>query len=314
MTILAKGAEQVRRLQHALRGGEAPLGAIEASKARIHRDVAERFEARKAAHAKMARLTERRRQRLLAHVSMDDPDIIQEAQDARTHFETLRQRRLPKPMRRMSAKSEPCVVTGSLEWWMNPPLDGAGFWPPPQEQFSNSDATQQAEADASIGAFSVNLQVSGGGASAAVACSAGVYVTFVAPPGLATVQRFSAVVGYNYFYWDAAALFTSDNDLTTQFLIWGETENDWVGQADISPSWSHHDTWLAQQSDEKTNQLYGGSAYFQAGPSQNYIAWVTCAAFASADGGSVYGGFALSTMNALVEYVAFSEVIVLPPF
>jgi hypothetical protein len=216
MTILAKGAEQVRRLQHALRGGEAPLGAIEASKARIHRDVAERFEARKAAHAEMARLTERRRQSLLAHVSMDDPNIILETQEARTHFETRRQRRLPKPMRRLSGKSEPCVVTGSLEWWMNPPLDGAGFWPPPQAQFNNSNGSQQAEADASIGAFSVNLAVSGGGASAAVACSAGVYVTFVAPPGLATLQAFSAVVGYNYFYWDLAQLFTADNDLTQE--------------------------------------------------------------------------------------------------
>jgi hypothetical protein len=184
----------------------------------------------------------------------------------------------------------------------------------PQAQFNNSNGSQQAEADASIGAFSVNLAVSGGGASAAVACSAGVYVTFVAPPGLATLQAFSAVVGYNYFYWDLAQLFTADNDLTTKLLIWGETENDWVGQADISPSWSHHDTWLSQHSDENTNQLFGGSAYFQAGPSQNYIAWVSCAAFASADGGSVVGGFVSSTMNALVEYVSFSEMLELPFF
>jgi hypothetical protein len=314
MTIIAKGADQVRRLQHALRGGDLPASTIEAFKARIQRDCAERFEARKTAHAERNRLTERRRRSLLSLVPMDDPHIIQEAEETRKRYEALRKRPIQKPERRLR-NAESCVVTGSLEWFMNPPFDGAVSWPPPQQLFNNSNGTQEVLAEASTGLYGVSLQVCGGGTGAAVAASAGVYVSFVAPvapPGFVTLQSFSALSNCTYSYWDEANFWTSDDDFQTQLLVWGETENDWVGSATISPSWSHHDTWLGHNSNSVA-QLSSGIANFFAGSGQNYIGYMGCEGYAEGDGGGPgWGGAVIAYIIATAEYMAFSEAGLFP--
>lgn len=309
MTILAKGAEQVRRLEYALRGGELPPSAIEDSRAQLRRHVTERFEARKARHAERIRLTQRSREKILALVSMDDPGIQQEMQESRVLFETRRKRGVAQPTPQPRKGREPCVVTGSFEWFRNPPYDNSFSLPPPADSLDLSSVLVMSGADASIGAYNVNLYSQGAGPQS---CAAGICVSFVAPWGFATLQSFNALLNYSFLEIDNAQFFTADNDLTTSLWVWGVTENAWVGQANMAPSWSHHDSWLAANNNEETNALNGGTVFFETVPGGNYVAWVWSDAYVSTDGGQAVGGTSLLSMYAVVPYVSFSEVAMLP--
>jgi hypothetical protein len=309
MTILAKGAEQVRRLEKAFRGGDPPADAIETSKSHILRYVSERSEARKAMHADMRRLTERRRKSLLAHVSMDDEGIKQEMQESRALFETRFKRRRAKPIREPRTKLEPCVMAGSLEWFRNPPYDGQYFSPPIQNQNDTSTTLVQAEADGTAGTYNVGLYSEGQGSQS---CGAGIAVSIVAPPGLQSVQSFGAILNYGFVWADQANFFTADNDLTTNIWVWGNNENAWVGQGQINPSWGNHATWLASNGNEDDFGTGGGICQFIAQPGGSYVAWVWSNAYVEADGGQYVGALSTLQMGATVVYVSLSQVIELP--
>jgi hypothetical protein len=310
MTVLAKGAEQVKRLEYALRGGELPPSAIEDSKAQLQRYVTERFQMRKERHAERIRLTRRRREKLLAHVSMEDPGIQQEMQESRVWFETHRKHGIAKPIRQPRKRREPFVVAGSFELFRNPPYDNSFSLPPFADLIDDSSTVVASGADASNGTYNVTLYSEGQGPQS---CAAGVCVSFVAPPAFASVQTFNALLVYDFLEIAQAQFFTADNELATGLWVWGVSENAWVGQANISPSWSDHDSWLGISSNEGTNVLHGGTVFFETVPSGNYVAWVWSSAYVSADGGSGFGGISTLQMDAFIEYVSFSEVFIFPP-
>jgi hypothetical protein len=94
--------------------------------------------------------------------------------------------------------------------------------------------------------------------------------------------------------------------------VWGEYENTWVGRANITPSWGHHDNWLSFHDDEETDGLTGATVLFQTVPSGNYVAWVWSNGYVEADGGDIVEAISLAQMDAVVQYVAFAEVLQFP--
>ena len=280
MSTIAYGAEKVKALQDAL-GGSLPAQARKQPRMHLDKFVAERFEALKAAREEAARLNAPIRDRLFGHILKDDPLVKGSSEQRRKVCERRLKRKIRQPETR---RIEPRVLTGSNIWLKAPPYD---------DEWSSNDANGMAAADKAAGNYNMAVQAIGDGFHEAAA-GIGVWFFYTASDPM---QRVAALLDYSDDWWDVADLYVAHNDLRTRIWVWGDTEQNWVAQADLQPSWSDGASWF----DHHGNDPAGDSGwisietYFPAEANRWYEAWIWSDASVYGDGG--FGGFGASSIH-----------------
>jgi hypothetical protein len=146
VAILAKEADRVRRLEHWLRGEEAPK-ATELSRAELDRYMTERFESRKAQRAEVARLLRPCYEAFSAQALRDNPDIIRNMRELKTLLRARSKQYITKQVSR--PRLEPRVRPEG-QWYRTPPYDAQYTWPSHIEEEGAG-----ADANASDGSYSL---------------------------------------------------------------------------------------------------------------------------------------------------------------
>jgi len=294
MTVIAYGADQVRHLERAL-FGEAPQAGVEASRVDLSRHFLRRAEERRAAREEAARFTERAREKMLMRMFEDDPDIKQDLEQHKAVFVSQRLHRVAPPVAKPFITSVPRVIAGSFEWYKNAPYDVA--W----TATSNASSTST-EADHVGGTYSVIAQSLEKGS---ISAAAGVGVYFGAPAE-DTMQSFAAIINYTDFLSDSAFPgYSASAGFQTYLWVWGFTENAWVGQASITPSWNSTVTGFDGDT-RKDSGFTGQYVTFSAAANQQYLAWAWSEGYVAASGGFFGGSLSTVQLNANVQYVSFS--------
>jgi hypothetical protein len=234
MTTIARGSETVRELQRAL-GGTAPKAPLQKSRAELERYVIGRSKIRARAYAEMARLHEPLRNLIFRDVAKDDPRLKKIIQDAKAASKRARKRtvKLPKP-----EKFEPRFVAGSGFWFKSPPYDTSWTW--------GSQTNVHSSANSSAGTFHLDASIFADGLRQV---AAGIGIFFLALDD-DPQQRFSALIDYSDSWHDHAAFYVAHNDLNTRLWVWGETENAWVGQGEVTPGWTDGVGWIDTHGNE----------------------------------------------------------------
>src|SRR5580704_98492 len=228
MTVLARGAKQVRSLERAI-AGTPPKAGSTASRAWLERHMAERFKQQQTRLTETSRMAERWRELLFKDVHKDDARLKRLKEQAKAQLEKRKKRKIERPKR---LEIEPRFIVGSSFLLKAPPYDGAWQW----ANVSNA----QAQSDASRGTCDLKVQSFGNGNREV---AAGFFAWFFAPEDN-PMQRFAALLQYSDDWWDDASGYVAHNDLRTRLWVWGQTENRWVVQSEMSPSWSDGVGWF----------------------------------------------------------------------
>jgi hypothetical protein len=278
MTVLAYGAKQVRELERAI-AGTPPKGRAKAPMAALDRYMDERFKRQQASLAESSKLAEHWREVVLPHAREGEAKLEQFKVEAKARFDkrSKGKREKPKPL-----KFDPRVIAGSIQLIKVPPYDGAWQW-------SNA-SNVNAQSDAAAGTCDLAAQSFGDGNREG---AAGFFAWFFAPEDN-PVQRFAALVQYSYDWWDDASGYVAHNDLRTRLWVWGQTENRWVGQSDVTPGWSDGVGWFESHGNSDSGNV-SNEIFFPAVANQWYQAWVWSDASAYADGG--FWGIADSSVH-----------------
>jgi hypothetical protein len=293
MSTIAYGAEKVKALQLAL-GGSLPAQAGKQPRLRLDKFVAERFKVLKAEREEAARLTAPIRDRLFSHIPKDDPGVKRSIQETRKFFERRLKRKIPQLE---TMRIEPRFITGSSFWLKVPPYDDAWTFNP---------AGTVAGADKVAGNYNMAVQSVGDGSREAAAGIAIWFFCLASDP----MQRVAALLDYSDDWWDMASGYVAHNDLRTRIWVWGHTEQNWLAQSDLRPSWSDGVGWF----EEHGNDPAGDSGrisietFFPAEANNWYEAWIWTDASVYADGG--FWGAAASSIqfSTAVPMVVFGSL------
>ena len=291
MTKITSGAKNVKKLEQAM-GGTPPASALQASRAALQRITAERLRSYGKARDEAAKLAEPMRKAIFSHLDKDDPTIARNRAATKALFERRSKRTIQSPK---LEKFEPHFSVGSNLWLKVPPYDDAWTF----GAASNTVAT----ADKASGQCSLAAQSFGDGT---LEVAAGVMVWFLAPAD-DPQQRFAALMDYSYDWWDSAAGYVAHNNFTTRLWVWGATEQRWVGQADVSPSWSDGVGWWEDHSGEDGGRI-AVQTYLPVRANQWYAGWVWFDAIPYADSGFFGSAFSSIHFNATVPFVIFGSL------
>jgi hypothetical protein len=98
MTVLARGAKQVRSLEQAI-AGTPPKAGSKASQAWLERHMAERFKQQQARLTETSRMAERWRELLFKDVYKDDARLKRLNEQAKAQLEKRKKRKIERPKR-----------------------------------------------------------------------------------------------------------------------------------------------------------------------------------------------------------------------
>jgi hypothetical protein len=270
MSIIAYGAEKVKALQDAL-GGSLPAQARKQPRMHLEQSVAERFKALKAEREEAARLAAPMRDRLFSHTPKDEPGVKRSIEQTRKSYERRLKTKIRHPK---TIRIEPRFITGSNFWLKVPPYD---------DDFAFQTASATAGADKVAGNYNLAVQSIGDGSHEA---AGGVAVWFFCTTS-DPMQRVAAVLDFSDDWWDSASGYVAHNDLRTRIWVWGDTEQNWVTQSDLQPSWSDGVGWYESHGNDPAGDSGRISieAFFPADANQWYEAWIWSDASVYADGG-----------------------------
>ena len=265
MAVLARGNDSVHALQQAL-GGTPPRAGVDRSKALIRRYVQQRSVERRTALRQAAAVTRPLQEKILA--SAGRVDAKQQVLKEKRFLEQKLRRKISAPKR---MKLEPRMISGSSFWFKTPPYDAAFN----QGNFSAADATG--------GDYQLGIGSIGNGTNDA---SAGVAVWFLATND-DPQQRFSALLQYSDDWWDVAMGYVAHNDLRTRLWVWGPTEQQWLVQAEVNPSWSDGASWFDHHGNDPQGDAgtISVETTFPATAGNFYLGWIWSEANVYADGG-----------------------------
>jgi hypothetical protein len=294
MTVLARGAKQVRSLERAI-AGTPPKAGSTASRAWLERHMAERFKQQQTRLTETSRMAERWRELLFKDVHKDDARLKRLKEQAKAQLEKRKKRKIERPKR---LEIEPRFIVGSSFLLKAPPYDGAWQW----ANVSNA----QAQSDASRGTCDLKVQSFGNGNREV---AAGFFAWFFAPEDN-PMQRFAALLQYSDDWWDDASGYVAHNDLRTRLWVWGQTENRWVVQSEMSPSWSDGVGWFESHGNDPGGDsgTISNETFFPASANNLYQAWVWSDASAYADGGSFGSADSSIQFDSVVPFMVFGSL------
>jgi hypothetical protein len=294
MTIIARGRQQVQRYERAL-GGEPPRSTVKKAQSEMSRWLTERSKKKSAARDQIESMLKKQREMIVKQIGIDSLSKKENIKLKRL-FEQRAKRKIARPSLR---KFEPCVISGSNFAVHAPPYDAP---------WTANPNHQGADANASNGSYDLAVQSFGDGSQEV---AAGLMSWFFCTDASSPLgQRFAALVEYSDDWWDSAQFYTADNDMSTRLWVWGQTENTWVCQSNVQPSWSDHATWLDSHGNDPAGDAgrIAVETFFTAKANSWYQAWVWGDAYVEADGG--FGGFAASSIqfSASVPLMVFGSL------
>jgi hypothetical protein len=289
MAILIRGHDQVRKFQRAL-GGEPRQSAIKKAKSEMSKYLTEKSRSSNGAHKKAESILAKRRDLILKQIHEADPHLRKENATLRRIFEQRAKRKIKRPPLR---KIESRIAS-----------DTAILSPPYDDQWTSNPAHQQADANKTNGTYDLGVQSFGDGTQEV---AAGVVSFFLCTtPGL---QRFAAVIDYSDDWWDSASGYVARNYVSTRLWVWGESENAWVAQTEVQPSWSDGVGWYENHGNDPNGQTGEVSVetFFQGQANSWYQGWVWTDAQAYGDGGGPLGfGASSIKFSASVPWMLFT--------
>jgi hypothetical protein len=294
VTIIARGRQQVQRYERAL-GGEPPRSAVKKAQSEMSRWLTERSRKKSAARDQIESMLKKQREVILKQIGIDSLSKKENPKLKRL-FEQRAKRKIARPALR---KFEPCVISGSNFAVHAPPYDAP---------WTANPNNQGADANASNGSYDLSVQSFGAGSKEV---AAGLMSWFFCTDASSPMgQRFAALVEYSDDWWDSAQFYTADNDMSTRLWVWGQTENSWVCQSNVQPSWSDHATWLDSHGNDPAGDFgrIAVETFFTAKANSWYQAWVWGDAYVEADSG--FGGIAASQIqfSASVPLMVFGSL------
>jgi hypothetical protein len=294
MTIIARGSKQVYEFEQTI-GGKPSKEAVRKSRAALQREVAERVKAQREVQKEMARLAEPFRELIFGHIPKDDPKLRKSIQATKTAYEQRSKHTIKPPK---AEKFEARVTVGSIQAIKVPPYD---------DNWSFQSATNaEASADKGAGTYHLAVQSIGNGS---LDVAAGVGIWFFAPAE-DPQQRVAALLDFSDDWWDSASGYVAHNDLRTRLWIWGDREQRWMTQTEVSPEWSDGVGWFESHGNDPQGDSgrLSVEAFFPASANGWYEAWVWSDASVYADSG--IWGLAASSIHfdASVPFVVFGSL------
>jgi hypothetical protein len=291
MTIIARGRQQVQKYERAL-GGEPRHSTVKKTRSEMSRWLADRSKKKSDPRDQIESILIRRQKQILK-------DFASEKENTKLK-RLCEQRAKRKIVRPKPRKIEPCVVTGSNFAFHAPPYDADWTYNP---------ANQGSDANASNGSYDLAVQSIGDGNEEV---AAGVMSWFFcADPAPMNGQRFAALLDYSDDWWDSAGGFVAHNDMRTRLWVWGQTENAWVCQADLQPSWSDGVGWFESHGNDPAGDAgtISVETFFPAMANSWYQAWVWGDAQAYGQDGGIFGFGASSIhFSASVPLMVFGSL------
>jgi hypothetical protein len=290
MAIAVRGHEQVRNYMRAL-GGEPRPSAIKKAKAEMSRFLAQRSKDRNQARKEVDSILAKTSALVLKQLHDASPDLKKENAQLRRVLEQRAKRKLERPrIRKMDS-----IISS----------DTAILTPPYDDQFTHESGTQQtANADKTKGTYDLAVQSFGDGNQEVQAGLISFFLCTV--PGL---QRFAAVIDFSDDWWDSAQGYVAHNDVTTALWVWGVSENTWVVQTPVQPSWQDGVSWFDHHGNDPTgdNGSISVETFFQGQASSWYHGWVWTDALAYSNGGGSLGfGASSIKVSISVPWMLFS--------
>jgi hypothetical protein len=225
------------------------------------------------------------RRLVFGHIDRDDPKLAKSLAATRAAYARRSKRRTKAPR---LERVEPSITLGSIQLLKGAPYDSSWTF------------GAEASANKADGSFHLAAQSIGDGFSEV---AAGIAVWFFSP-GENMGQRFAAPLNYSYDWWDMASGYVAHNDLRTRIWIWGDSEQRWVSQTEVSPQWSDGVGWFESHGNSDGG-LMTIETFFPARANSWYLAWVWSDASIYADGG--FWGIAASSVrfDTSVPFVVF---------
>lgn len=295
-TMLARGRDQVARIQTAL-GGQAPARAGDI--AREHLQL--RLEAQQ-----QAQLARRQRdgqfgqlQAALLALLRNDPTTATLLQE----FEKRSKRHLKGLSTQRDMEVEPYVALGSLTTVKAPPYDD--IWstksPLPPTSYSSADADKN-------GTFNLQIECNGDagnvGAGVATWC-------FASIDNMAS--RISALVDYGYRWADNSWMGgTAHNDGALNLWVWGATEGKWVSQVSAPDArWSDGTAWNESHGSNGDGSEVDGrlpfETFFPAAAGNWYQAWVFASCSCDSYDSAFSGSDAYAFFHTTIPFMVFEQ-------
>jgi len=277
MTIIARGHTQVRNYERAL-GGEPPRGSLRKSQSDLTRYLTQRLRRTNADRKEIAAFTKQKQNLLLKNVSRRDPVLKQ----ANTELERVYAQRAKRKLTRPRIRTfEPRVISGSNFTIHVPPYDADWTFNP---------SGNAASANKGNGTYDLACQSLGDGTQEVAAGVMSWFFCTAADPQ----QRFAALLDFSDDWWDSASGYTAHNDFRMRLWVFGHSENAWVHQSDVQPSWSDGAGWFEDHGNSDEGRM-SAEIFFPARANSWYQAWVWSDAQVYADSG--FWGFAASSIH-----------------
>jgi hypothetical protein len=244
-------------------GMAPPVESLDLAKRLLSAHHAEFSAKRYRQHVELARLQDQARKLTLAHVQTEGAEFRQLVEAQRT----LAERRIKETVRIRDQGND-------LAWDVQTFAQaGLTFAVPPYDFDWVAGSNPGFEhADRRTGGYDMRQQSIGNGQQNS---AAGVGFWFFSGAGN-PAQRFAALIDYFDAWWDQAGFYVAHNTGRTRLWVFGVAENDWVGRADQTPSWSDGVGWLESHGNapEGEDGTVANEVYFNAAPNSWYQCWV----------------------------------------
>ena len=261
-----------------------PVGTIEQAKAGLSDYITELARQRASYRAESGPLDERLRDSLLSGLRPHAAELKQIG----ARRQALCDARATRSLERWSAAAKPRIGAH--------PADAAGLIvkaPPYDFSWTLPGGQGDESADQNGGTYSLDAQTLG---QHEMEVAAGVGFWFFSQAGN-PAQRFAALCDYYDDWWDDAMGYTAHNDGRTYLWVFGASENAWVAQSTVTPSWSDGAAWFDHHGNDPAGDSgrAANETYFNAAPNSWYQCWIWSSASVDADSGLF--GFADSTIH-----------------
>lgn len=295
-TVLARGRDQVARIQTAL-GGEPPAKAGDTAREHLQRRMAAQQQGQAARREKDGQSAQV--QTALLALLRNDPATAALLQQ----FEKRPKRQPQQLSARKHLAVEPYVALGSLTMVKAPPYDDVWSTKSPLPPTSSSSVN----ADRS-GMFNWQIECYGDagnvGAGVAVWC-------FASIDNIAS--RVSALVDYGYRWADNSWMgATAHNDGSLNLWVWGATEGKWVSQVSAPDArWSDGTGWNESHGSNGDGSEVDGrlafETFFPASAGHWYEVWVFASCSCDSHDGAFSGSDAWASFHTTIPFMVFEQ-------
>jgi hypothetical protein len=111
-----------------------------------------------------------------------------------------------------------------------------------------------------------------------------------------------------YYWYEITTLFESaSNDASNKIWVWGDSEQAWVVEQPVTPSWSDSAGWNANDGDSDPGDTVSNQAYFPAQANSWYLAWFWADASVGERDDGLFFSAGLANMDVSIPFMVFEQ-------